>query len=221
MTFCPMPFTHLNIKQEGKVSACWRFPDKLGDYRTQKLQDIWNGNEVKQVRNDLLNGVQNNGCRSCWDMEKSGSVSTRQQCSQTFPYVNEKFVKENSLQQHVKITGWVDSNQIKSMLANSDAMLLPSFAEGLPVAIMEAMATGVPVISTSIAGIPELLVHNETGFLVCPGSVSALETALNDFTKIDAEKLKSVKLAAFNAVSKEHNASTEAAKLAAFVSEES
>ena len=131
----------------------------------------------------------------------------------------EKFVKENSLQQNVKITGWVDSNQIKSMLANSDAMLLPSFAEGLPVAIMEAMATGVPVISTSIAGIPELLVHNETGFLVCPGSVSALETALNDFTKIDAEKLNTIKLAAFNAVSKEHNASTEAAKLATFVSE--
>ena len=31
-TFCVMPFTHLNIKHEGKVSACWRFPDKLGDY---------------------------------------------------------------------------------------------------------------------------------------------------------------------------------------------
>jgi radical SAM protein with 4Fe4S-binding SPASM domain len=95
MTFCPMPFTHLNIKQEGKVSACWRFPDKLGDYRTQKLQEVWNDDAIKQVRKDLLNGVQNTGCRSCWDMEKSGSISTRQQCTQTFPYVDEKFVKEN------------------------------------------------------------------------------------------------------------------------------
>jgi MoaA/NifB/PqqE/SkfB family radical SAM enzyme len=90
-----MPFTHLNIKQEGKVSACWRFPDKLGDYRTQKLQEVWNNDAIKQVRNDLLNGVQNSGCRSCWDMERSGSVSTRQQCSQTFPYVDETFVREN------------------------------------------------------------------------------------------------------------------------------
>ena len=113
MTFCPMPFTHLNIKQEGKVSACWRFPDKLGDYRTQKLQDIWNGNEVKQVRNDLLNGVQNNGCRSCWDMEKSGSVSTRQQCSQTFPYVNEKFVKENIGNDYSFPTKYIRSIEIR------------------------------------------------------------------------------------------------------------
>ena len=41
-TFCVMPFTHLNIKHEGKVSACWRFPDKLGDYNNETLADIWN-----------------------------------------------------------------------------------------------------------------------------------------------------------------------------------
>lgn len=90
-----MPWTHLNIKQEGKVSACWRFPDKLGDYRDSKLQDIWNGNELKQLRSDLLNDVQNNGCRSCWDMEKSGAVSTRAVCQNTFPDVTEEFVRNN------------------------------------------------------------------------------------------------------------------------------
>lgn len=131
----------------------------------------------------------------------------------------EKFVQENNLQQQVKITGWVDSHQIKQMLSQTDAMLLPSFAEGLPVAIMEAMATGVPVISTSIAGIPELLVNNKTGFLVCPGSVEALEVALHDFAKLDQDTLNTIKKAAFEAVSKEHNATSEAAKLANFVSE--
>ena len=94
-TFCPMPWTHLNIKQEGKVSACWRFPDKLGDYRTQKLQEIWNDKELLQLRSDLLNDIQNNGCRSCWDMENSGTVSTRQTCTQTFNYVDQKFVEDN------------------------------------------------------------------------------------------------------------------------------
>lgn len=131
----------------------------------------------------------------------------------------EQFIEANQLQNNVKITGWVDSNQIKHMLSKSDAMLLPSFAEGLPVAIMEAMATGVPVISTSIAGIPELLQHNRTGFLVCPGSVGALEAALNAFATIDNNTLHNIKAAAFAAVSKEHNASTEAAKLARFVGE--
>jgi len=131
----------------------------------------------------------------------------------------EKFVQENKLQQNVKITGWVDSNQIKALLAKSDAMLLPSFAEGLPVAIMEAMATGVPVISTSIAGIPELLINNKTGFLVFPGSVDALEAALVTFSKMEQKDLNKIKSAAFEAVSAEHNAATEAAKLARFVGE--
>jgi glycosyltransferase involved in cell wall biosynthesis len=131
----------------------------------------------------------------------------------------EQFITTNHLQNHVKITGWVDSNQIKHMLSKSDAMLLPSFAEGLPVAIMEAMATGVPVISTSIAGIPELLKHNETGFLVCPGSSEALETALNAFVDMNNETLNQIKIAAFEAVTKDHNVTTEAAKLAKCVAE--
>ena len=94
----------------------------------------------------------------------------------------ESFIKQHNLQGNVTITGWVDSIEIKELLSKSDAMLLPSFAEGLPVAIMEAMATGVPVISTAIAGIPELVVDKVTGFLVFPGSVNSLEDALVAFT---------------------------------------
>jgi colanic acid/amylovoran biosynthesis glycosyltransferase len=129
----------------------------------------------------------------------------------------EGFIKANNLHNHATITGWVDSYQIKHMLSNSDAMLLPSFAEGLPVAIMEAMATGVPVISTSIAGIPELIKHNQTGFLVCPGSVEALENALTDYVSLDSNTLSSIKKAAFEAVLKDHDVKTEAAKLAKFI----
>jgi glycosyltransferase involved in cell wall biosynthesis len=129
----------------------------------------------------------------------------------------EQFIEKNKLNDHVKITGWVDSNQIKTMLSNSHAMLLPSFAEGLPVAIMEAMATGVPVISTAIAGIPELVKHNETGFLVAPGSVDELQLALSSFVSLDTDTLNRIKHAAFDAVSTYHDADTEAAKLATFI----
>ena len=96
-------------------------------------------------------------------------------------------------------------------------MLLPSFAEGLPVAIMEAMATGVPVISTAIAGIPELVVDKVTGFLVFPGSVNSLEDALVAFTKLSQSELDAVRKRAFEAVKKEHNITTEAEKLAVLV----
>ncbi|WP_420935766.1 glycosyltransferase family 4 protein [Alteromonas sp. A081] len=129
----------------------------------------------------------------------------------------EAFVTKHKLKENVTITGWIDSNQIKALLNNSDAMLLPSFAEGLPVAIMEAMATGVPVISTAIAGIPELLKDKQTGILVCPGSSDSLESALLSFTQLSQSDLDSLRVNAFEAVSQEHNVATEAKKLAVVV----
>lgn len=78
-TFCSLPFTHLNIKQKGKLSACWRYPDKIGDYSTDTLTDTWNGEKLRELRRALLNGERPSGCRSCWDMEDAGIKSTRQQ----------------------------------------------------------------------------------------------------------------------------------------------
>ena len=59
-------------------------------------------------------------------------------------------------------------------------MVLPSFAEGLPVVIMEALALHRPVISTYVAGIPELIQHGKNGWLVPPGDVSSLKTAMQE-----------------------------------------
>lgn len=79
-----MPFIHQNIKQEGKVAACWRYPDRIGDYRKQSLQEIWNSDETKELRRALLNGERPVGCRSCWDFEDSGVASTRETCNETY-----------------------------------------------------------------------------------------------------------------------------------------
>lgn len=77
---CPLPFTHLNIKHEGKISACWRYPDAVGDYTKQSLTEVWNGDELKELRRSILEGDDlPEGCRSCRDMEKSGVTSTRLQ----------------------------------------------------------------------------------------------------------------------------------------------
>lgn len=83
-TFCPMPFCHVNVKQEGKVSACWRYPDRIGDYTTESIVEIWNGDKLKTLRKQLLNGERPEGCRSCWDMEDSGVKSTRQQTTEDY-----------------------------------------------------------------------------------------------------------------------------------------
>jgi radical SAM protein with 4Fe4S-binding SPASM domain len=83
-TFCIMPFIHQNIKHEGKVGACWRYPDRIGDYRTQSLEEIWNSEQTKELRRALLNDERPKGCRSCWDFEDSGVASTRQTCNETY-----------------------------------------------------------------------------------------------------------------------------------------
>lgn len=86
--YCPLPFLHLNLKQEGKVSACWRYPDRIGDYTNESLQEIWNGEKLNKLRNDLKAGNRPIGCRSCWDMEDSGIKSTRQQAIEDYKNYN-------------------------------------------------------------------------------------------------------------------------------------
>jgi colanic acid/amylovoran biosynthesis glycosyltransferase len=85
-----------------------------------------------------------------------------------------------SLERHVHITGWASGERVKEELLAARAMVLPSFAEGLPVVIMEALALGRPVLSTYVAGIPELVVPGESGWLVPAGSIGALVEAMRE-----------------------------------------
>lgn len=82
------------------------------------------------------------------------------------------------LQKVVRITGWLDGAQVRAEILAARALVLPSFAEGLPVALMEAMALQRPVLSTYVAGIPELVMQGHNGWLVPAGDVDALARAL-------------------------------------------
>ena len=87
-------------------------------------------------------------------------------------------IGESGLDSHVRITGWADEHQVRDELRRARALVLPSFAEGLPVVIMEALAMGRPVISTYVAGIPELVIDGECGWLVPAGDIDALTAAI-------------------------------------------
>ncbi|MCC7476607.1 MAG: glycosyltransferase family 4 protein [Pirellulales bacterium] len=80
------------------------------------------------------------------------------------------------------------TRNISRELAKIDALVLPSlFGEGLPMVVLEAMAAGLPVIASRVEGVPEAVVHRETGYLVEPGSVSQLAAALDELIAQSAD----------------------------------
>lgn len=90
----------------------------------------------------------------------------------------ETLVTRHGLNERVRITGWLSGADVRLEILAARALVLPSFAEGLPVVIMEAMAAGRPVISTYVAGIPELVTHGKHGWLVPAGDIDALVDTL-------------------------------------------
>ena len=78
----------------------------------------------------------------------------------------------------VEFTGWVGEAEVDRLLRRADIFVLPSRAENQPVAILEAMARAVPVVSTDVGGIPGQVVDGETALLVRPGDAAALAAAI-------------------------------------------
>jgi colanic acid/amylovoran biosynthesis glycosyltransferase len=103
----------------------------------------------------------------------------------------ERKIAATGLGKHFELLGWRSNEEVRGSLQGARAMLLPSFAEGLPVSIMEAFALGKPVISTYIAGIPEL-VDASCGWLIAAGDVPALTAALRDCLSKDHAALSTM-----------------------------
>ena len=126
----------------------------------------------------------------------------------------ERRIDDLGLGAHVRITGWISSVEVRSELMAARALVLPSFAEGLPVVIMEAMALRRPVITTYIAGIPELVRNGESGWLIPAGDVAALADAIVDCLRASPEALRRMGDAARQRVLERHDIDVEAGKLA-------
>jgi colanic acid/amylovoran biosynthesis glycosyltransferase len=126
----------------------------------------------------------------------------------------ENLVEQYNLQKHVKITGWASGDEVLEQIIGSQAMVLPSFAEGLPVVLMEALALGRPVISTYVAGIPELVEPGINGWLVPAGSVEALAMVMASVLQLPLEQLEQMGRAGAAKVAQQQNADLEAKKLA-------
>jgi len=119
----------------------------------------------------------------------------------------------------IALAGWQDENGVRRALAAAQALILPSFAEGLPVVVMEAMAAGRPVIATYVAGVPELLEQAKSGWLVPAGDAAALARAIDDLAATAPETLTKMGRYARARVLQRHDIDQEAAKLAALIQE--
>jgi colanic acid/amylovoran biosynthesis glycosyltransferase len=102
----------------------------------------------------------------------------------------ERLADEHGLRKHVTFAGSQNHDRVIETLRTSDLFVLPSFAEGVPVALMEAMAMGVPCISTFVAGIPELIRHEQDGLLVPAGSISGMTDAIERLILNGNERLR-------------------------------
>ena len=126
----------------------------------------------------------------------------------------EKLITQYDLSLQIRITGWISSAQVREEILAARALVLPSFAEGLPVVIMEAMALRRPVLTTYVAGIPELVRPGENGWLFPAGDVDGLVLAIEDFLSRTPADLTVMGNAARLRVLARHTIDTEAARLA-------
>ncbi|MBV9389135.1 MAG: glycosyltransferase family 4 protein [Chroococcidiopsidaceae cyanobacterium CP_BM_ER_R8_30] len=89
-----------------------------------------------------------------------------------------KLVESLNLTEHVTFLGWIDASARDELLSKADVFVLPSYNEGLPMALLEAMGWGLPTIATPVGGIPDLVTSNKNGLLVTPGDIQQLSAAM-------------------------------------------
>lgn len=132
-----------------------------------------------------------------------------------FREIIQQRARELSIESSVRITGWLSNDQVRTQLLEARVLVLPSFAEGLPVVLMEALALGRPAVTTYVAGIPELVESGAGGWLVPAGSVTALASAMRRALETPAAELARMGAAGARAVAERHDANIEARKLLA------
>ncbi|MEW2912729.1 glycosyltransferase [Leisingera sp. JC11] len=129
----------------------------------------------------------------------------------------ERAIAEQGLQRNITLTGWLAEEGVREELARAHALVMPSFAEGLPMVVMEAMAAARPVIATYIAGTPELVLTGQTGWLVPAGDETALAETVLELSQTPQEQLAAMGRAGRARVLECHDSAKEAARLAAHI----
>lgn len=161
-------------------------PDLQPDYHTEdgKLHLLYMGEISKRKGGfDLLKAIADN--REQFD----GKLLVRMGGNEVDGDIK-AYIREHQLQSIVSYEGWIAGQKKIECLNWEDVYILPSYNEGLPIAILEAMAYHHPVISTPVGGIPEILKNNYNGTLVQPGDTEGIANAIQHYI-VNRETIKS------------------------------
>ncbi|CUV66435.1 conserved membrane hypothetical protein [Sulfurovum sp. enrichment culture clone C5] len=108
-------------------------------------------------------------------------------------------IKRMNIGNIIRYVGWVSGSKKDDLLIDSDVYILPSYNEGLPISILEAMSYKMPIIATAVGGIPRIVQNNVNGILIQPGDQEALFERIKYFTE-NREKIKAYGQASFEIV---------------------
>jgi colanic acid/amylovoran biosynthesis glycosyltransferase len=130
----------------------------------------------------------------------------------------ERAVRERGLEGVVELRGWTTNEELANLFASSRLFLMPSLAEGVPIAIIDAFVHGRPVISTSVGGISELVEHGTSGWLVPPASVKDLFDTIIEGLGTPTARLQDMARAGAARVAEAYDFASNAARLASMFS---
>lgn len=88
-------------------------------------------------------------------------------------------IKKYGLEKNINVLGWIDENKRTQLLKDTGIYILPSYNEGMPMSILEAMSYGIPVISTDVGSIPTVIKNDENGYIIKPGDIEKLYTLID------------------------------------------
>lgn len=101
-----------------------------------------------------------------------------------------KQAKFLNIEEYIEFVGWIDSTKKDELFKSSQCMILPSYNEGLPMSILEAMSYGLPIIATNVGDIDSVVKDNKNGLLIKPGNVDALSNAILEILKLNEYEWK-------------------------------
>jgi len=127
--------------------------------------------------------------------------------------VIERAARELAVDDLVRLVGWQSSEDVRRWIQSSRALVVPSFSEGIPVVLLEAMALERPVIATHVGGVSELVRRRENGWLVPAGSVEDLAAAILEALGTSVQELRRMGQRGRQLILEQHDLATEVGKL--------